>query len=65
DDYVAKALQLGRDPQLRERLSQQLLAARPSIFNRREGIEEIFACFRRWAASARAAETGRDGPMLK
>lgn len=49
-DYLSKALRLGTDPICRQRVSEQILAARETIFNRPEGIEEIFAWFRRWGA---------------
>ncbi len=49
DDYLQKALKLGREPETRRQLSEQILAGREQIFNRSEGINEIFLLFKSWA----------------
>ena len=48
DDYLNKALLLGRDPDVRAQLSRQILAAREQLFNQAQGIEEMLAHFRSW-----------------
>ncbi|PKL76696.1 MAG: hypothetical protein CVV27_08940 [Candidatus Melainabacteria bacterium HGW-Melainabacteria-1] len=47
-DYVTKALLLGCNPELRASLSQAILAGREKIFNRSEGMQEMFDYFRQW-----------------
>lgn len=48
-DYVEKALQLGTQPELNAELRAQLIAGRDLIFDRREGLDEIFTLFKQWA----------------
>lgn len=48
NDYLEKALKLGTDREYRAELSAAMLKGREQIFNRPEGMQEIFACFRRW-----------------
>lgn len=55
DDYLEKALKLGTDPSARQTLAGQILAGRDKIFNRPEGMQEIFAWFRNWRQQYRSA----------
>ncbi len=45
-DYLQKALQLGQDPALRSQLKSQIQAARPLIFENRQGPKDLAAFFR-------------------
>ncbi|MEZ0370086.1 MAG: hypothetical protein ACAI44_13445 [Candidatus Sericytochromatia bacterium] len=47
-DYLEKALKLGTDPDTRAALSARILAGRDQIFNRSEGMQEMFSWFRKW-----------------
>jgi CRISPR-associated protein Csy1 len=44
-DYLHKALQLGQDPALRSQLKSQIRAARPLIFENRQGPKDLAAFF--------------------